>query len=167
MYLLHEDHFIHGNNFTLFWVTLVCGIFTWVPGQRWDDIFILFCIFFTFFFWLHECQACCQICPRLYYFRIYSAVFMSPKLFIDDSLSVLGMLYSGRTFARRTFALPSVMWSLVFPLVPIHVFSMYVFTMLKVIQTFRSIEIVLLNCWKDLNFELQRAFVMPYIWLLC
>lgn len=55
---------------------------------------------------------------------------------------------------------------LFFPLVPIHVFSMYVFTMLKVIQTFRSIEIVLLNCWKDLNFELQRAFVMPYILLL-
>ena len=61
----------------------------------------------------------------------------SSKLFVDDSLCVRGMLYFGRTFAR-TFGFPSVMWYLVFPLVPIHVFSTYVFTMWKVIQTFRN-----------------------------
>lgn len=33
----------------------------------------------------------------------------------------------------------SVMWSLVLPLAPIYVFSMYVFTVLKFIRTFRNI----------------------------
>lgn len=104
-----------------------------------SDIFILFCIFFNFFFDCMNVRLSVKVCPCFYYFRSYSAVFMSPKLFIDNSECVLGMLYFG-----RTFAFPSVMWSLVFPLVPIHVFSMYVFTMLKVIQTS---EIFKLFCW--------------------
>ena len=75
-----------------------------------SDIFILFCIFLKFFFDCMYVRLSVKVCPCFHYFRSYCAVFMSPKLFTGGSQCVLGMLCLG-----RTFAFPSVTWSLVFP----------------------------------------------------
>lgn len=131
--------------FLLFWVTPVCGIFTWVPGQGWDDIFILLCILFKCFLnaWMSGLLS--------KYFHIFITLEVALLYFclLNSSLTI-HTVYSACCILAELPALPSVMWSLV-PLAPIQVISIYVFTILKVLQTFENTEIVLLSCWRDLN----------------
>lgn len=118
------------ESFLLFWVTLVCGILAWVPGQGWDDIFILLCILFNVFEYMNV-SLVVKVFPYFYCFRTDSAILMS--------LCWQFTLCPQHATFWQSHLLHPVWCDLLFRLSPVHVFSVYVFAMLKVLQTFKTI----------------------------